>query len=1824
MKRTSYLHRYIGFILTFLAFPLCISAQEKQSLQKLFDAQGNTNTARAGISSLLADDGYQEVDLSQWQSEYSTTLTIKSGKYRFYNGIVKRAENFKDGPLFEINGGAEIELAPTATFSGANVSAGWNPIIKLNQGTVRVTGGSIIETNAYAVEMAVESGGSFIMTDGLITASIKNTVENNTNLIRIEGGSLDRFAVYSNNSIYLAGQADVRSVSVYSKNKPVFLTSALDHTLEISSSWNYDMKDSYVMEGSDYTLTDADVFFLNINDGGKAYFKSLENNRVYLRENGKEVTISDVKPGTLEERMTKDECNSAETLIITGSLNGTDIAFLRKLLLLHRMKLNLWDANIVSGGDMYRDIFNKQYYTNDNEVGDYMFNDNYMQEIILPRTVTKIGFEALGGYQTRKITIGPAVTTFSMEGSFWGCSKLEEVVFVDNQNFRVYNHLICDKDLTTIYGTECASLGDNPTIPATVTRLSKFAFSDCKNVKTFNIPSSIDTLATNVFCGCSNLVAVTLPNSMKMFGDLVFQNCSSLTTFNVPTSLTEIGGNLFSGAYKITKADFSNTKIARIVKFQTFGSSNLIEVRLPSTLRQIEYSTFQGSDKLADIYCYAATPPSTIGYYSYKQFYQSIVTKCRLHIPKGSGAAYRAANGWKDFTNIVEDLPTPAFDLQGAIDLIANSGNPGTKESPVDIELPNDQEVLITKQIHVKEVYVRLKGGRIKLDKSFTASGDSVVFYIGGEATGMFVGTFPGGLWLSNVTIDCNNVAPRHAFFLNWDILNIEQGVNYKNISPATGIDGRGFYNNFSAQLSIASGDVSVKQTPLYNGGNVTITGGSLSGNIPIVNYKTVKPFVMTGAWSSSVNIEGGVINAGNRAIDLMTGSHESTSVNINGGTINAPVLTNNGGLRVNINGGNLNVKRLTEKSYPVDDMFTSLDYAISGEVPLNTMLNYPIKVPAGGSFKWNLEWGFGNPVFDKYENKDYFAIIESDTMIFKLQQSDFKNMTFNGVPDSLRIYYDANLCAVCVKHKTAVPPSLQELFDTAQRNSTPTSPVTITIPDEEYTYHFEQPINVFGNVILTGGKITVNWDLGVSTQGIFYIFNGGSLTLKDITIDCEPSYQPKTLATLNEGMLTLGNNFEIVTQGSEISSELIKCIGKNDRVEIMPGCKAIADGTVIKNAASLNINDGYLEAATKYSPVFTAQNVHFSGGTIMGAYAKADSCIIYGDANIALRDSIVFDLAEGAEIAGDVHIPCQIRLNCNTSQQQQSTAGWWGLIEKRLDLIKVGQRDWTSQGEYMYMDRTMTLYWNNKLDGNSICKDMVIDATNPMALIFSDNTRLVITSINGDIVETIQPHTGVSRTYRVANTGETVSAAVNHHLITLRSPMKYNWLIGSNVWEVIGEGPVIQGASYYTLQQSDFNSMKFVDLPESFIAYYDAENHTVSLKRKPTSAPSLQDLFDQVSDNGTEEKPTSVDPGDVDVDGDVTVKPDLHLLFDGSLDNTGKPQEGNRREWHFSGGNFFVSKGASVEFRNIDFTSTGGDKYIYVDGTLIIDINVRITSFTRFIHLRDGGRIVWRGGHATVSEVGIYNEGGTIEYRGGTIEGGERGFINMSGTIDIYDGEILGTTCGGHNMPGGIVRVHGGTISGMHNHGTLVVTGGWWKGSVSPGEGYTEKYTIVNYKDGHLSIDGDVVLGEQPDGSDGSIWSETDIYLGKAQMGDIHLAKTARIWVIRMWDVVIRLHFLVDGDFTPGQYIVMGYNGFLLDDDILTWLSILLDGHSITLDRTANAVCIDATDGIANVNGDNTVTDRYDMQGRRVEGKQRGLSVVRMSNGTVKKVMTK
>lgn len=234
------------------------------------------------------------------------------------------------------------------------------------------------------------------------------------------------------------------------------------------------------------------------------------------------------------------------------------------------------------------------------DLGEYCFQGcTNLKSLILPNSVTKLG-----------------------QGCFQGCTKLDWV--------EAYSSL-------KYLGASCFE-GD--------TCLVKISFSD---------PSVLE-IGSNCFSGCTNLVSIKIPNTVRRIGKQCFANCTNLEKIVFPDSITRLTATFYNckrlksitlPALTKTLSDHDWYKFTIANAGGCFdGCTSLTEITIPESVTEMGSLCFHGCENLSKVTCYAVTPPKTSNSFEDEN-------KKMLYVPETSVYAYKAAEEWKDFGNIL-------------------------------------------------------------------------------------------------------------------------------------------------------------------------------------------------------------------------------------------------------------------------------------------------------------------------------------------------------------------------------------------------------------------------------------------------------------------------------------------------------------------------------------------------------------------------------------------------------------------------------------------------------------------------------------------------------------------------------------------------------------------------------------------------------------------------------------------------------------------------------------------------------------------------------------------------------------------------------------------------------------------------------------------------------------------------------------------------------------------------------------------------------------------------------------------------------------------
>ena len=173
------------------------------------------------------------------------------------------------------------------------------------------------------------------------------------------------------------------------------------------------------------------------------------------------------------------------------------------------------------------------------------------------------------------------------------------------------------------------------------------SFENCYSLESVNMGNP--NIHKKAFFNCTGLKTITLqsPNVANV-GDSAFYNCIRLPYLDMMEHLETIGNASFYNCATFDKISVPMAKNIGICAF--YGCKNVKEITLAKDLQSIGSRAFASCNTVTDVYCYALWPPTTND-----DFFSTYTAT--LHVPYLMADAYRNAPGWRNFKNIVEDMP---------------------------------------------------------------------------------------------------------------------------------------------------------------------------------------------------------------------------------------------------------------------------------------------------------------------------------------------------------------------------------------------------------------------------------------------------------------------------------------------------------------------------------------------------------------------------------------------------------------------------------------------------------------------------------------------------------------------------------------------------------------------------------------------------------------------------------------------------------------------------------------------------------------------------------------------------------------------------------------------------------------------------------------------------------------------------------------------------------------------------------------------------------------------------------------------------------------
>lgn len=350
--------------------------------------------------------------------------------------------------------------------------------------------------------------------------------------------------------------------------------------------------------------------------------------------------------------------------------------------------------------------------------GSVFYNATALESVEIPQGVESVGNQVFQGCASLTSVVLPNSITSLGEHLFSSCSKLKSVTLPSGiKTLPQYLFGSCSElvDVEIPAGvTEigqrafsgCASLV-SVDIPAGVKAIPYGAFAECRSLTTVGLSDGLTSIGEMAFDGCSALADIELPATIANIGVRAFYNCSSIRSLTLPSSLTEVGYNAFdncSGLANLViepsteplKFGWDKSNLSNYVKFtglpietiflgrdityrqgstptsyspfkgasDTLNSiivgddvtdATLLCLNEKSRLTAVEFGTglsavpsMDGCSLLKEITLRSAVPQEASAFTADQ--YNNVI----LNVPFGSLEAYKKADIWCNFKNIVE------------------------------------------------------------------------------------------------------------------------------------------------------------------------------------------------------------------------------------------------------------------------------------------------------------------------------------------------------------------------------------------------------------------------------------------------------------------------------------------------------------------------------------------------------------------------------------------------------------------------------------------------------------------------------------------------------------------------------------------------------------------------------------------------------------------------------------------------------------------------------------------------------------------------------------------------------------------------------------------------------------------------------------------------------------------------------------------------------------------------------------------------------------------------------------------------------------------
>ncbi len=252
-------------------------------------------------------------------------------------------------------------------------------------------------------------------------------------------------------------------------------------------------------------------------------------------------------------------------------------------------------------------------------------NCTAVKSVIIPSTVTFIGWGAFNGCTAMESIFIPASVREIEYGAFYNCSSLKAAYVEDLTAW-------CQIDLDGEYSNPAHITGkltftngdvSDLKIPSNVARIGRYTFYNCKDVQSVTFSEGITEVGECAFYGCSLSGKITMPTSVESIGERAFYG-TEIDGIIIPegnATYKNSGSGVIDVAQKTLIIGFDDTvipddgSVTKLGGFAYSGCDKMTSITVPDCVTVMAAGVFENCSALTSV-----TLPSSITYLNARTF----------------------------------------------------------------------------------------------------------------------------------------------------------------------------------------------------------------------------------------------------------------------------------------------------------------------------------------------------------------------------------------------------------------------------------------------------------------------------------------------------------------------------------------------------------------------------------------------------------------------------------------------------------------------------------------------------------------------------------------------------------------------------------------------------------------------------------------------------------------------------------------------------------------------------------------------------------------------------------------------------------------------------------------------------------------------------------------------------------------------------------------------------------------------------------------------------------------------------------------------------